>query len=58
MKGKKKSNTANITFLGEVSDYLLTNYRTRRFFDCSYFLSIAFSISESAIPHRTLFCMI
>ena len=31
MKGKKKSNTANITFLGEVSDYSLTNYRTRRF---------------------------
>ena len=30
MKGKKKSNTVNIAFLGEVSDYLLTNYLTRR----------------------------
>lgn len=30
MKGKKKSNTVNIAFLGEVSDYSLTIYLTRR----------------------------
>lgn len=31
MKGKKKSNITSIAFLGEVSDYSLTNYRTHRF---------------------------
>lgn len=30
MKGKKKSNTANIAFLGEVSNCYLTTCLTRR----------------------------
>ena len=42
MKGKRKTMLVTLSFFGEVSDYSLTNYRTRRFSTVYSFPDISF----------------
>ena len=56
MKGKKKSNTGDTAFLGEVSDYSLTNYRTRRFSTVRISLGTAFQFLK--VLYRTELCSV
>jgi hypothetical protein len=57
MKGKKEKRIPLILlFFGEVSDYLLTNYRTRRFSTVRISLGTAFHFLKAL--YRTELCSV